>query len=476
MIARISHVLTGAKPRLLWQMTAWLCLISLAEARQPEMVPAPPSNGMSSATPGMSESPYYGDGSLPPAFDSMENEGAGCACSDGCAEISSSGKWFNDGVWYVNLEGTYVGRIGPQKQTILAVDGQSSATAPRRLATDTSQGFAPGMRITLGTYASERNSRNNQDSLEFAFNGLYTWETTKSLANPNPVSPQILTINGTGGAANTQTTNVVDTNTGFIAISQTVDNTQFIPGFTSVTRQTVDYRQTFNDYEITYRIARRLSRDRLVLSKDGTWVRTAQPALLPTFLIGPRLIAANETLTWVGTRSPVTTTTGYNAPATPITQSFGAANGFYGVDTHNLLLGWQMGTEIVYQQPEWKLGVRLRGGPYVNFGDQSQRYNGSDTSALASNNITGPLVTTTINHPLEKRTRDFASFVGDIGLFGAWQLRPNFALKAQYDLLWVSNVAAAPTQIHFDMGNTPRLATGTGLFLQGLGTGFEWTW
>ena len=60
------------------------------------------------------------------------------------------------------------------------------------------------------------------------------------------------------------------------------DPTQTTPGFNFSHIQSYTYTSTFNSLELNYRVRQRTGRDRLELSRDGTWVRQE------TWLVGVR--------------------------------------------------------------------------------------------------------------------------------------------------------------------------------------------
>jgi hypothetical protein len=66
-----------------------------------------------------------------------------------------------------------------------------------------------------------------------------------------------------------------------------------------------------------------------------------------------------------------------------------------------------------------------------------------------------------------------ASFVGELGFVGEYHLRPYFALRCSYDLMWATNLALAQNQLTFNPGLPAEIANSNTLFFQGISLGFE---
>ena len=67
-----------------------------------------------------------------------------------------------------------------------------------------------------------------------------------------------------------------------MAMFTPIDPSAQVPVFNGSALQTFNETSDFNSYEFNYRINRRLDRDKLIYTRDSTWVRSAQPNLLPS--------------------------------------------------------------------------------------------------------------------------------------------------------------------------------------------------
>lgn len=330
---------------------------------------------------------------------------------EGPAPAVSSGEWIRSGCWYTSQEVIYFSRsTSPKNEIRLATDIRSAAVASDLAHLDISPnagGYAPGWRGTLGRYIG-RDPRNRDHSVEFTFLGLTHWGDGASLTAKSPGS-----------------------------IFSNIDPTNLVPVFNASNFQS--YRQTtqLNSFELNYRIARRLGRDQLVYSRDSTWVRRCDRALLPAVFAGVRGVAVPEKLEYLAESA--------------------AGNGSYNIATHNNLFGLQGGAELFYEHYEWRFGGKIFGGGLVNWANQS--------TAVRTPTVTRDEFAE--DHEL--------SFVGGMTFQGAYQFTPNFAFRTSYDLLWVTNLALAQNQITFAPSNPPQMSVHHGLFYQGASIGLEWT-
>ena len=139
-----------------------------------------------------------------------------------------------------------------RRSTGLAIDESIQSAAAARQAghfnSDRALGFAPGARFTLGLNLGT-DPMNRLSSVNFTFMGLNNWSDQKSLTSLSP--------------------NALYTN--FDPLFSTV------PGFTQADFMQYTYTSHFNSYELNFRVARRLSRDRMVLTRTengfATWRR-----------------------------------------------------------------------------------------------------------------------------------------------------------------------------------------------------------
>lgn len=371
--------------------------------------------------------------------------------------LSSTGGWLRAGEAYFEADFSYLSRSGPRKGMTLAFD-RSAANINNNpfepnqiLRINPGQDYAPGTRLTYGRILQGRDSKNRDETLEFTFNGFYKWNQAASLTsrNPNDLITIWEPVRVEPGAVNP--------GTGFLAGS----------GYTLSNTQAFTYDTNLNSYEVIYKLRRRLGRDRLVLARDGSWVQTASPSFLPTFIMGPRVVTTRERFSYTANSINNNNSSNDVPVASPVNQNqYSLINsGQYFITTHNDLVGYQIGMELDFQQADWRLGAVLKGGPYVNFTDQTSQ-------ATILQPATGTTATTILRD--EHRSANVAALVAEINLHGAYYFRPNLAVRAGYDIMWLNSVSHAPSQLTFFPSNPPRLASGGSLFLQGGTLGIEW--
>ena len=345
-------------------------------------------------------------------------ESAGEAMAfDGPAPTASSGEWVKSGCWYSEQSVTYLSRNANTKNSIvLARDLQFPLLLHEDpfLQIPIGLGFQPGLRSTLGRYIG-RDYRNRDHAIEFTFLGLTHWGAAGGLTS--------LTGNG---------------------LFTPIDPTFSVPAYTNSATQSFDTTSDFNSYELNYRIERRLARDRLVYTRDSTWIRQAAPALLPAVSAGIRVANVNETLSWFAQA---------NNPL---------EKGSYRVQTRNTLVGPQAGFDVFFERTDWRVGIKTKAAMVVNWDAQS-----SQVSIVDANG--NPLVP---NRNESTKAHD-AAFIGELNFVGAYHIRPRFALRFSYDLMWVTNLALAQNQLTFDPALPAEISDGHSLFYQGLSFGCE---
>ena len=180
---------------------------------------------------------------------------------DGPAPAVSSGTWVKSGCWYWQNSVVYMNRSPNTNNEIrLATDVLSSPTPANRNALMLPDDFdyEPGMRSTLGRFLY-RDGRNRDYSVDFTFLGLLHWNDSRGITAVVPGS-----------------------------IISNIDPIASTPAFTNSNFQQFDQTTTFNSYEMNFRIDQRLARDRLVYTRDSTWVRQCTPAALPSLFAGVR--------------------------------------------------------------------------------------------------------------------------------------------------------------------------------------------
>jgi hypothetical protein len=334
---------------------------------------------------------------------------------DGEAPAVSSGEWIRNGCWYADVAATYFNRSAAVKNRVpLSFELISQVDLNlNRLVSENNLGYQPGIDFTLGRYLG-RDVRNRDHSVEFTFLGLNHWQTGKSITAEQPGS-----------------------------IFLFLDFQATVPVYEGSNFQSIDQTSDFNSYELNYRVDRRLGRDRMVYSRDNTWVREATSNWVCSFISGIRTAIVNERMYWFAQNS--------------------LGTGNYTVVTHNNMVGPQVAGELFYDHAYWRLGVRAKTGALVNFSSQSS------TVRILDNN----------GNPLSPNRDEYAkdhsmSFVGGLSFIGEYRFRPNFGLKGSFDMLWLTDLALAQNQLTFFPSTPAQLSNSHSLFLNGFMIGFEW--
>ena len=342
------------------------------------------------------------------------------------APTCHSGTWFNRGKWYARQDFVYMSRFSTDTRTLIgdftAVDPQTQVPL-ESTTTGRSLGFEPGGRITLGRFLC-RDQKNRDHSLEFAFFGLFDWQQS----------------NGMVGRS---------VNSLFTLIDPYTATADQVGGFNAVQEQSFTYDSSFDSYEMNYVIAQRLGRDRLEMSPEGEWVRKLSPSHISTFLGGPRYISTGEGFDW------------RSAAADP-----DVANGLYQVTTNNQLVGLQFGHELIIQRPKFRFGIRNKVGGYINYSDQNTFVNIVDSRQGTTGDQTR----------IESGNAHDMTFIYDLNIMAAYHIRPNLAIRAGYDFMFINQLALAPEQLTFVPPPSSRIVTGGALLLNGFSLGLEMVW
>ena len=326
-------------------------------------------------------------------------------------EVGSSGEWFSSGGWYGGAEVLFFDRSRTDRQ-IVGEERNATTGALVDAFTTTPIPFdlAPGARITIGDWLG-RDHLDRDRSLELVYYGGFSFFQRDSLnALPGDV------------------------------IVTPLDPTS--PYFAGTAFETT-HHTLLNSLEGNLRLGRRLGRDQLVMSPNGTWTRRAQRGFLSALLIGTRVVNLNDSFT-LATTAP-------------------DRSGDYAVDAQNWLWGLNVGGELVSRNEFFFWGLRGRATPSMNFAATQQAATGIAPA----------------EPPLDQSgssTRFAAGFVGDLSLFAGWQVTPRFAIKAGWDFLWVAGIATAPRQFNLDNTRSGSLDPGGQVFLNGLALGCEGRW
>ncbi len=337
---------------------------------------------------------------------------------DAPAPATSSAEWLRSGCWYTQQSAVYMSRETNVRNSWILSHDFSSSLLPHYdnfLQIPLSFGFRPGLRSVIGRSLG-RDDRNRNHAVEFTYLGLGQWKTAGSMTAFVP---------------------------GGIFVDKTIDPSLTVPVFNSADSQSFQATSNFNSFELNYRVERRLARDQLVYTRDSTWVRRDSPSMLPALILGVRYVRIYEKLNYLSSST--------------------IGNGSYDVQTSNNLVGPQAGFEWAYEGDTWHAGARGKVGGFVNWDSASTQVNILD---LALNPLV-PARNQMVNSSI-------LAFVGEINAFGSYRIRPNFSLRASYDLMFVSNLALAQNQVTFKPSTPPEIADHHMLLFQGVSFGFEY--
>ncbi len=330
-------------------------------------------------------------------------------------EFGTSGEWLRNGFWYADASVVYFDLTTNVRNNVpLSAEFFPGSTVQiDNLTVQQDLGYQPGLLFSLGRYLG-RDTRNRDHSVEFSFMGLTHWQHAKTLTASTPGTIFLL-----------------------------LDPLASVPVYQGSDSQGYDLTADLNSYELNYRLERRLGRDRLVYSRDNSWVRQATPALLCTVFGGVRSVILNERLNWFATSVDGT--------------------GNYNVVTHNNMVGPQAGAELFFERAYWRVGVRAKGGSLVNFASQGTTVRILDTNG-------DPL---TPNRDTFAKTNSM-SFVGGLTFIGEYRFTPNFGVRGACDLMWVTSQALAQNQLTFFPSTPAQISASHTLFLNGFSLGLEW--
>jgi hypothetical protein len=215
----------------------------------------------------------------------------------------------------------------------------------------------------------------------------------------------------------------------------------FVPGFSSADVQDYLYESDLNSFELNFRRQGRPARDVLALQPSGRWVRYDNASKIYSFFGGLRFMSANDGVTYT------------SQAANPFTR------GVYIVQTHNDMVGLQLGMEVVEKYTTWNWGFRGKIGGLTNFADRFSDITTINGIANRSQNIEDENLV----------------FLAEGGLFVAYQVRPNLSLRASYDALYLTGIAQAPRNLSLQPA-FPKFNVNGDAIYQGGSVGFEMVW
>lgn len=364
-------------------------------------------------------------------------------CGEGCCD----GSWGNDcgPVWYTEAGALFLHRSTahhqvltqtPQVFTIASIQ----IVVQRELQSTRSFdfGYQPGLRATIGRNLGT-DLLNRDHSLEFTYFGLQQWKAQHDMIGDRVTSQ--LPIGGV-----LQPVIIGRLNSPF---PLTVD------GFNRADVHHIENSSNLNNFEVNYRIRKRLRSKRLVGWPDGRWTPEDTPGRVSSMLLGLRYISLDDQFKWQSRGEIQEVNTGISTKTA----------GDYNTRTTNDLLGMQIGADFAYRIGRATFAFRGKTGIYGNVTNVNSELH---TAGLAS----------TFELPQSqyqlRGTR--LGFVGEMGAVITWDLKPNWSVIGAYDMMWIQGLALAPEQLSFSPGAPPRITDSGYLFFQGFTIGTELRW
>ena len=304
--------------------------------------------------------------------------------------------------------------------------------------TTRSVGFdvAPGYDATVGHYLG-RDSENRDQFVEFTYWGMNAWMEerqanatlflTDSFSFPDPVT--------------------------FGNLFSSFDST--VGGFNRVDRQFIAYGSDIHNFELNARIRPRGRPDRMVLYPNGKWRRERQQGQYKSYLLGLRVMSIDEFFGFYGRGTIIN-----GAVSNDV-------SGDYLIDTHNDMVGIQVGGDLMFRGRLWSWGARYKVAPMINFCDQISR--------ISTNAAGDPFASADLDVRRQAKRSDLAAF-GEVGIAGSYKIRPNMVLHASYDFMFAVGMALAPEQLEFSSDPVPRVNDNGFLYYHGLSLGLECIW
>jgi hypothetical protein len=310
---------------------------------------------------------------------------------------------------------------------------------------------AAGYAGTIG-YHLGRDVEKRDHLLEFSYWGLNRWTAAREVTGTRQVyrGPE-LDENGDPVVDEDGNTVFEDKFEGGSLFS-TFDTS--VGGFNRADIHGVSYEAEVHNWELSLRLRPRDPKGVLVL-RNNRWRRECKRSDHSEVFFGFRVFSLDEYFSF---RSRGTVIDADTLVAT-------AVGGDYFSVTHNDLFGLHIGLQHVVRRCKWTWGLGIKAAPVINFADYSIR---------AINSAPGDEFATTPIDFQRSAEGEEVALIGELGIFASYKLRPNLAVRASYDLIWVVGLARAPEQLVFTANPTTRLNDNGHIFTQGLTLGTEW--
>ncbi len=425
----------------------------------PELIPPAPQPG---ATPQLVQPPttYQVDPSMmqPPAMPGGPTDPS--CISPGCALCGVGTARPKD--WYVDQRVRIMTHPRPRKKTFGAWRtvglnnlGQldfifTPATDSRSTPFDLSSSYE----VTLGRYLG-LDTYNRDHFLEFTFYGTNHWGAAGAV-QANEENEGFLDAAG----------NVVTSADAWVTrgvFGNIYGGRSSAAGFNRADSQSSEYRSSLNNFEINLQMRPRARADRLVLHKNGKWQRQCQEGFFCNWLAGARIFSMKESYQF----SSIADFNYFNNAGTFLFA--GTSTASYRTTAHNTLIGLQVGPEWIYRKCRAECGVGVKAAGYINFAEQESWINISG----ASNDLFSDFQNMSVNGTRAKNTS--ATSI-ELDFHASYKVRPNFILRANYELLYIAGLAIAPEQIDMGLDQSLKIGTGGSLLFQSATLGFEYIW
>jgi hypothetical protein len=337
------------------------------------------------------------------------------------AALESTGTWLRRGFWFAEADAVIFARSFDRDGIALMQSvplNNFPLLFPRNiLAIDGSRPGAEGMpRINVGRFLF-RDEKNRDHNLEFLVFGGGNFSQEGRLDEPDGLFTP---------------TRISGPNI----------------SFTGATSSQYRYDSFFNSFELNYHVHSRMMKDRMELEPNGNWVRRAQPTNTLSFLAGMRYFNLDEHLFWQAFGIP-------NPDDASVNET-----GVYDIKTGNNLIGTQLGLSSSYDTARWSIGGSVKGGMYLNMIDL-------DSSFSVSGGVT--------SGSTDKQSDNLA-WVGQAMAYGKYHIRPNLSLRTTLEVMHLTSVALAPSQIDFVPSGSPFVSQNNDDVYLGGSIGFESYW
>ncbi|NUQ66471.1 MAG: BBP7 family outer membrane beta-barrel protein [Pirellulales bacterium] len=366
-----------------------------------------------------------------------------CEPATTCCGICGQGSC-NPPCWYLE-QGVRILTRNRARHEGLVFREVDANTHPELLSTKSDTfDIAPGYLAKLGRYIG-RDACNNDRFVEVSFWGLNQWDVDAGASALHAISVE----------DNQDTPNLLYRFGGDLVTPFPEE----VIGFQGADTVQVDYDHSVNNIELNYWVRPRARADRLVLQPNGRWVRQCQPGCYVSHVFGLRAMTIDD-----GFAMRSRGTVAFRQAAEPF-----QASGDYLIDAGNTLLGFQLGTDLVFRSCRWSWGGRFRVAPFINLAEQDSQIFADQLNA--THDGLGPRVAVS-----RSADDEGAAAAIELGFMADYRLSPHCVVELGYDLMWVPGVALAPDQIDFNLNGLPDLNNNATLFYHGLTMSLEIAW